>query len=44
MGQDARASEMGQQLFHLDQEKMSLPGSVLTPGLQNAVAKVKVCV
>lgn len=38
----ARASEMGQQPFHLDQEQLSLPGSVLTPGLQNAVAKVKV--
>lgn len=33
---------MGQQPFHRDQEQLSLPGSVLTPGLQNAVAKVKV--
>lgn len=41
-GEGARASEMGQQPFHLDQEQLSLPGSVLTPGLQNAVAEVKV--
>lgn len=41
-GRCARAPEMGQQAFHLDQEQLSLPGSVLTPGLQNAVAKMKV--
>lgn len=41
-GGGARASKMGQQPFHRDQEQLSLPGSVLTPGLQNAVAKVKV--
>lgn len=33
---------MGQQPIHLDQEQLNLPGNVLTPGLQNAVAKVKV--
>lgn len=43
-GRCARAPEMGQQAFHLDQEQLSLPGSVLTPGLQNAVAKMKVYV
>lgn len=41
-GRGARASEMGQRPLNLDHKQLAEVACVLTPGLQNAVARVKV--